>query len=31
VLPIASVGWVEATSPFVKADDRARLVDGLPD
>jgi TolB-like protein len=29
VLPIASVGWVEATSPFVKADDRARLVDGL--
>ncbi len=29
VLPIASTGWVEATTPFVRAEDRARLVEGL--
>ena len=29
VLPIASMGWVEATTPFVRAEDRARLVEGL--
>jgi TolB-like protein len=29
VLPIASAAWVEATTPFVRADDRARLVEGL--
>ena len=29
VLPRASTGWVEATSPYVRAEDRARLVEGL--
>jgi TolB-like protein/class 3 adenylate cyclase len=29
VLPIASVGWVETTSPYVRAEDRGRLVEGL--
>ena len=29
ILPIASTAWVEATSPYVHAEDRARLVEGL--
>lgn len=29
VLPIVSQAWVEATTPFVHAQDRARLVEGL--
>jgi adenylate cyclase len=29
ILPIVSTGWVEATSPYVNAEDRARLVEGL--
>jgi len=29
VLPIVSAPWVEATSPYVRAEDRARLVEGL--
>lgn len=29
ILPIASATWIEATSPFVHAQDRARLIEGL--
>ncbi len=29
VVPMLSATWVEATSPYVRTDDRARLVDGL--
>jgi adenylate cyclase len=29
ILPIVSPAWVEATSPYIRADDRARLVEGL--
>jgi adenylate cyclase len=29
VLPIVSPEWVEATSPYVQAADRARLIEGL--
>jgi adenylate cyclase len=29
ILPIVSTSWVEATSPYVQAEDRARLVEGL--
>jgi adenylate cyclase len=29
VLAIASTAWVEATSPYVRAEDRARLIGGL--
>ena len=29
VLPIVSPAWVEATTPFVRPEDRARLVEGL--
>jgi len=28
-LPIASTVWVEATTPYVRAEDRARLIEGL--
>jgi tetratricopeptide (TPR) repeat protein len=28
-LPVVSAGWVEATSPYVRAEDRARLIAGL--
>ena len=29
VAPGASAAWVEATSPYVRAEDRVRLVEGL--
>lgn len=29
IMPMVSAGWIEATTPFVRADDRARLVEGL--
>jgi hypothetical protein len=28
-LPIISADWIQVTSPFVKAADRARLIEGL--
>jgi adenylate cyclase len=29
ILPVASRAWVEATSPYVHAEDRLRLIEGL--
>jgi TolB-like protein/class 3 adenylate cyclase len=29
ILPIVSTGWIEATTPYVLAEDRARLIEGL--
>ena len=29
IMPVVSPAWVEATSPYVRSEDRARLVDGL--
>jgi TolB-like protein len=29
ILPVASPAWVEATAPYIHAEDRARLVEGL--
>jgi hypothetical protein len=29
ILPLASRGWVKATSPYVHAEDRLRFIEGL--